>query len=361
MQLAGWPRERSHLTSWWVWPVSVAVAAGTAVGTSWARPRRSTPKSVISMSLPPGPARQRRYLRCRSPRPLSPAVHQTIVVVDVEGFGDPRRTNLHRVAVRRGVYRSLRGAFASSGVRWKDCYREDRGDGVLVLIPPHVPKNLLVVPFPRELATALQEHNEACPQEAQIRLRVAVHAGEVQHDDQGVASAAVNLAFRLLQADAVKSALAGSPGVLALIASGWFYEEVIQHDPASAPTLYRQVWVVVKETETSAWVSLPDHPSPLCSATTCLKERRRTSEESSGDFGTSTRTSESCLEEDWSGCSSRLPAGRYCPPAPWCAMTPPYSPAARKAPGRPPPRCSWPAMAGSCWRTTACYFAGWWW
>jgi len=287
-------------------------------------------------------------------------VHQTIVVVDVEGFGDPHRTNLHRVAVREGVYRSLRAAFASSGVCWQECYSEDRGDGVLVLIPPDIPKNLLVVPFPRELTTALQEHNEASPREAQIRLRVAVHAGEVQYDDQGVASAAINLAFRLLEAGAVKSALAGSLGVLALIASDWFYEEVIQHDPASAPTRYRQVRVVVKETETNAWVCLPDHPASPCDDTTRLQELRRAREEKSGDFGTYARTSESYLEEDLPGCSSRHPAGRFCTPAPKCVMVRACSPSARRAPATPPPRCSSPAMAGPCWPTTACSFTGCW-
>jgi hypothetical protein len=39
------------------------------------------------------------------------AVHRTILVVDVEGFGDPRRTNPHQVTVRDGLYRALRNVF----------------------------------------------------------------------------------------------------------------------------------------------------------------------------------------------------------------------------------------------------------
>ena len=38
---------------------------------------------------------------------LSPAVHRTIVAVDVEGFGDRHRINPHQVAVREGLYLSL--------------------------------------------------------------------------------------------------------------------------------------------------------------------------------------------------------------------------------------------------------------
>ena len=146
--------------------------------------------------------------------------------------------------------------------------------GVLVLIPPDVPKGLLVVQLPREIAAALWEHNEACPREARIRLRVAVHAGEIQHDDHGVTGAAINLTFRLLAAEALRVALAGSPGVLALIASKWFYEEVIRHDPASHPAAYRRVRVAVKETEDTAWVCLPDHPYPPSDHTTDLPTPR---------------------------------------------------------------------------------------
>lgn len=79
---------------------------------------------------------------------LAPAAHRSIVCVDVEGFGDRRRTNADQVAVRDGLYGALREAFARSGVRWEDCYREDRGDGVLVLVPPQVPKTVLVARVP---------------------------------------------------------------------------------------------------------------------------------------------------------------------------------------------------------------------
>jgi hypothetical protein len=47
------------------------------------------------------------------------AVHRTIVVVDVEGFGDQRRTNPHQVAVRDGLYRAMRDAFGRAGIPWE--------------------------------------------------------------------------------------------------------------------------------------------------------------------------------------------------------------------------------------------------
>jgi len=191
---------------------------------------------------------------------VTPALHRAILCVDVEGFGDRRRTNPHQLVVRDGLYRSLRDAFTRSGVEWEACYREDRGDGVLVLVSPDVPKNVLVGRVPRELAAAISEHNRAHDREAQIRLRMVVHAGEVLGDAHGVVGAAINMAFRLLEAEELKRALRASAGPLAVIASEWFFDEVIRHDPASHPTAYRQVRVSVKETQASAWIYVPGEP-----------------------------------------------------------------------------------------------------
>jgi tetratricopeptide (TPR) repeat protein len=182
--------------------------------------------------------------------------------VDVEGFGDLCRTSADQVAVRDGLYDALSGAFARSAVRWEDYYREDRGDGVMVLVPPQVPKTVLVTRVPQELAAALAEHNRARGHEARIRLRMSVHAQEIVYDRHRAAAAAVNHAFRLLEAEAVKRALGGSRGVLAVIVSRWFFEEVVRHDPACGSVSYRQVQVSVKETQDSAWICLPDDPYP---------------------------------------------------------------------------------------------------
>src|SRR6266446_4066658 len=190
------------------------------------------------------------------------AVHRTIVVVDVEGFGDRRRSNRHQVAVRHGLYRALREAFADAGIPWASCDHEDRGDGAFILVPPEVPKELFAGSLPPALVKALQEHNRTHRVQERIRLRMTVHAGEVSYDEYGVTATAVNLAFRLLEAPALKAALTGSAGVLALIASSWFFDEVISHCEAAVPATYRRTEVRVKETAAVAWIALPDHPYP---------------------------------------------------------------------------------------------------
>ncbi|MFS8096860.1 tetratricopeptide repeat protein [Lentzea alba] len=191
-----------------------------------------------------------------------PAVHRTILVLDVEGFGDPRRTNANQVVVRRGLYRSVRSALDAAGIPRHRCDVEDRGDGVFLLAGGDVPKAAFVESFPLALADALRRHNKAHAAAEHIRLRMALHAGEISYDDYGVTAASVNLAFRLLDAPALRNALATSPGVLAVIVSSWFFEEVVwQSSPEDAAT-YRHTEVQVKETRASAWISLPDNPFP---------------------------------------------------------------------------------------------------
>ena len=185
------------------------------------------------------------------------------MVVDVERFGDPVRTNLNQLAVREALYEGLPAAFAESGIGWGSCASEDRGDGALILIPPEIPKTHLVTILPDELAAAVSRHNAGCSVPERMRLRVALHAGEVYRDAHGVADTAVNHVFRLAEAPALRSALAASTGALALIVSDWFFTEVVRHDPAAEPGSYRQVQVIVKETAATGWIRVPNPAAPL--------------------------------------------------------------------------------------------------
>jgi hypothetical protein len=194
------------------------------------------------------------------------AVHRTIVVVDVEGFGDRDRTNRNQMVVRDGLYKAMRDAFHHAGIPWADDSHEDRGDGLFILVPADVPKGLFVESLPSALVMALRAHNASHPHEERIRLRVALHAGEVHYDEHGVTAASINLAFRLLEARGLKEALAASPGVLAVIASSWFYEEVVRHSTANT-NAYRRLWVTVKETSATGWICLPDHLAPAGEST----------------------------------------------------------------------------------------------
>jgi tetratricopeptide (TPR) repeat protein len=190
------------------------------------------------------------------------AVHRSIVVVDVEGFGDPRRTLPHQVGTRAALYRVVAEALRVAEVPWEDCYHEDRGDGVFVLIPPEFAKALLVEVLPRALVRELRRHNDTGPAAQRTRLRVVVHAGEVVFDRHGVTSAAVTTAFRLLDAPPVRQALTESPGLVALVVSSWIFDEVVRHSSVLDAATFRPAPVQVKEVRSTAWVARPDHPYP---------------------------------------------------------------------------------------------------
>ena len=203
---------------------------------------------------------------------LSLAVHRTIVAVDVEGFGNQQRTNRIQLAVRDGLYRAVRQAFVQAGIPWTERDHEDRGDGIFLLVGSEVPKGRFVESLLPALVQAIQDHNDGLPDLERIRLRLALHAGEVNYDRHGATAASINLTFRLLDCAPVKEALARSPGVLAVITSSWFFEEVVRHSAVDAAA-YHRVPVMVKETATTGWVCLPDYkdwsgPTPVAAVTT---------------------------------------------------------------------------------------------
>ncbi|WP_146060304.1 hypothetical protein [Amycolatopsis sp. CA-128772] len=196
-----------------------------------------------------------RWRRLRRPgHARETAMHRTILAVDVEGFSSPRRTNADRLAIRAGLYDAVQRALVASGVGWGDCHHADLGDGILVLAPAGYPKAIFAERVPPALAAALTDHNGHSPAARRIRLRLALHAGEVSHDAHGATGQAILHAFRLLDSPAVKQALARSAGCLALIASAWFYDEVIRHSALSGPERYARVFVHVKETSAQAWI-----------------------------------------------------------------------------------------------------------
>ncbi len=182
--------------------------------------------------------------------------HCTITAVDIEGFGRHTRTNTNQVRVRRGLYRAIQSSFDAASIPWASCRCEDRGDGALVLAPAEVRKTLFTERLPEELVDALAQHNRSHPVEEQIRLRLAVHAGEITYDDHGVTAASITHTFRLLEAPRFKTTVAHSSCVLAIIGSTWFYDEVIRHSEPSQPHAYASTNIRNKETTTRGWIRL---------------------------------------------------------------------------------------------------------
>ena len=104
-----------------------------------------------------------------------------------------------------------------------------------------------------KLASALRRHNRSHREGENIRMRMALHAGEVYEDAHGVTGSSLNFTLRMLDAQSLASALRNSSGTLALITSSWLYDEVVRHS-VSMLTRYSRVSFSVKETSAEAWV-----------------------------------------------------------------------------------------------------------
>ena len=182
----------------------------------------------------------------------------SIVAFDVVAFGDRRRDDDVQLYVRSGLYRIIEKAFDAVGVPWRACHREDRGDGVLVVVPARYATEPLISPLADRVRAGLRRHNKLSSEAAQIRLRMALHAGHVHFDDYGVAGQTLVHAFRLLEAPAFKTAFAATRGELGFVVSDRLYDDVIRHGPGLIdPDLYDAISVSVKETEARAWVHFP--------------------------------------------------------------------------------------------------------
>jgi hypothetical protein len=98
----------------------------------------------------------RRLLARAAQAGQSRALQCSILAFDIAAFGDRRRDDDVQLYVRAALYRVLEDAFEKAGIPWRSCHREDRGDGVLVVVPAHVSIELLVTPLADQVRAGLR-------------------------------------------------------------------------------------------------------------------------------------------------------------------------------------------------------------
>lgn len=155
--------------------------------------------------------------------------YRTILAVDIES--STARTDCAKALLRQVMYDLLEGALDSGGITGE--YRDpliDRGDGALVLVHPadQAPKTKLLHPVIPALTEVLIQHNGRQPDQ-ELRLRAVLHAGEVHYDKRGCFGEALDVAFRLLDAPDVKTALRQSTDPLVLVTSDHVYRTIVRH------------------------------------------------------------------------------------------------------------------------------------
>ncbi len=187
----------------------------------------------------------------------------SIVFTDVAGFSDPVRNDGDRDVVRAAMYEILRSGFDAAGVPWAGCYREDRGDGAVIVVPPTISTQRLVDPLMAELAGRLRQYNRRASAVVRIQLRVALHVGPVGRDAEGLTGQAVIAAARIVDAPAIKARLAAEQADLIFAASDYVYDQVVRNCGGQVdPVAFEHMQCQVKETHVSAWAYLAGRAAP---------------------------------------------------------------------------------------------------
>lgn len=206
----------------------------------------------------------RRRDRGRVPKLADPE-YWSIVVIDMAGSG--RWDDRAQLRARAALDEMVRAAFRTADIDWHALVVEYRGDGMIILIPAMVSKVDIFDPLVPSLSAALRDHNSiAAPR---IRLRVAVHAGEVLRGRFGWVGVDLNLTCRLVDSQPLYRELTRYPHApMVLVVSDMLHQTVVRHGHRSIdPSEYTPVHVAVKEVKTRAWVHTP--------GTTTTNRRRR--------------------------------------------------------------------------------------
>ena len=183
--------------------------------------------------------------------------------VDIAGFTRADRDSEICLYLRRSLYQILQDAFQGSGLPWDECHHEDRGDGVLVILPPHIPGYGLIDPLPERLRGLIRRHNRVSREPAQMQLRAAANIGPVDRDDHGLVGDDLNLLFRMLDARPLRRALTDTGAELALAVSRYVHDSlVIRHPSLVDPAQFRPLEARVKRTRIHAWIYVPGQQPP---------------------------------------------------------------------------------------------------
>jgi class 3 adenylate cyclase len=184
------------------------------------------------------------------------STHTALMAVDICAFGDRHDEDV-QLHLREKMYELLAETFKMTQLPWERAYHEDRGDGALIILPPAVPAEALLDPLAHHLHALLRRSNRFASDAARLRMRVAIHSGEVYADPHGVAGHAVILLFRLLNCGRFKKMLAAGGADVALIVSASLYHDTTHRAGLVDAVSYQQITVRNKETSTRAWVWLP--------------------------------------------------------------------------------------------------------
>jgi hypothetical protein len=173
-----------------------------------------------------------------------------MLVTDIEDWGG--RPGAVQTRLQEALGSILTQAIGVVGVDGGRVRRTSRGDGAIAAFPADVPKETITADLVKALNRGLRLHADECPADETIRLRVALHAGDVQDRGDEWAGAAVVTACRLVDSEVLHRVLAAAASaVLAVIVSEDWYDAVLRERWAD-PTGYDPVRPAVKDYDRGA-------------------------------------------------------------------------------------------------------------
>lgn len=193
-----------------------------------------------------------------------------MLAVDIEAFGalpndDFRqrlRDEMHGI-VRDALERANLGVERTTDPR--QMRAADLGDGVLYVV--NAEHTGVLVDCVASIRTRVRRFNDFAGTQARLRLRVVVHAGEVEYDDRGATGGDLIEAFRLLNSAALHKRLRKlEGGDLVLMVSDYIFDHVVRQEQCDHFSVddFDRVKVRLKETRTRAAVypRLRELPAP---------------------------------------------------------------------------------------------------
>ncbi|MFD1151561.1 hypothetical protein [Saccharothrix hoggarensis] len=182
------------------------------------------------------------------------SAHVSFVIVDIERYG--RRADDDQRWLRDQMYGVLREAVRKAGVDWAACETQDRGDSVILFVPASVPKIEITETFVEGLDRELTRYNRRSAESVRMRMRVALHAGEVSRDERGWIGTELNTACRMVDLQRARDVLAANPAAnLVLVVSDLWFTSVVKQDPVLVDHFrFTRVPFVAKEVDSHAWV-----------------------------------------------------------------------------------------------------------
>ena len=166
-----------------------------------------------------------------------------------------RRDDGDRQTLRNVTYNLLRRSFDKSGMPPLASHWDDRGDGVLIVVPPTVPTSSVAGPVLTALADGLEEHNGEASETTRLQLRIALDVGPVTSDELGASGECIIRVARLQDAPAFKQKLAETGAEIGMIVSDFVYDRVIRHGSGQMDLAdFRRVSVSAKGSDLNAWI-----------------------------------------------------------------------------------------------------------